>query len=69
MDGCGNLYGTTQAGGGSSACHFGCGTVFRLPEASGTYTETVLHGFTGDPDGPSPGSLIMDASGNLYGTT
>ena len=69
IDGSGNLYGTTQAGGGSSACQFGCGTVFELAEASGVYTETILHNFTGDPDGQSPGSLSMDASGNLYGTT
>ncbi len=69
LDGSGNLYGTTQAGGGSSACQFGCGTVFELAEASGVYTEKILHNFTGDPDGQSPGSLSMDASGNLYGTT
>ncbi len=69
MDGSGNLYGTTQAGGGSSSCQFGCGTVFELVEASGVYTEKTLHSFTGDPDGQSPGSLSMDASGNLYGTT
>ena len=69
MDGTGNLYGTTQAGGGSSSCQFGCGTVFELAETSGVYTEKILHSFTGDPDGQSPGSLSMDASGNLYGTT
>ena len=51
------------------ACQFGCGTVFELAEASGVYTEKILHNFTGDPDGQSPGSLSMDASGNLYGTT
>ena len=69
MDGSGNLYGTTQAGGGSSACQFGCGTVFELVAASGVYSEKILHSFTGAPDGQSPGSLSMDASGNLYGTT
>ena len=69
VDGSGNLYGTTQNG-GSTNCVTGCGIVFSLhPNGDGTYTESVLHGFTGHPDGASPGSLLMDASGNLYGTT
>jgi uncharacterized repeat protein (TIGR03803 family) len=34
-------------------------------------TETVLHSFTGSPDGagPSGGTPVMDKEGNLYGTT
>ena len=61
-DGEGNLYGTTQNGGAASA-----GTVFKL-DPSGKLT--VLHSFTGRPDGSSPrAGLIMDAHGNLYGTT
>jgi len=32
--------------------------------------ETVIYGFSGSPDGSAPyGGLIMDAAGNLYGTT
>ena len=38
VDGNGNLFGTTQAGGGSTACQFGCGTVFELVNSSGNYT-------------------------------
>ena len=69
VDGSGNLYGTTQNG-GSTNCVTGCGIVFSLhPNGDGTYTESVLHGFTGHPDGQSPGALLIDASGNLYGTT
>jgi hypothetical protein len=35
-----------------------------------TYTGTVLHTFTGKPDGGVPnGGLVADSSGNLYGTT
>jgi uncharacterized repeat protein (TIGR03803 family) len=61
MDAEGNLYGT--AGGG------GDGTVFELKQSGGTWTESVLHSFTG-PDGKFPVSgLIFDAAGNLYGTT
>jgi len=68
MDIAGNLYGTTQVGGGSSNCSVGCGTVFKL-DTSGN--ETVLHSFTGSPgDGAIPrATLIMDKAGNLYSTT
>lgn len=62
LDNGGNLYGTTSVGG--SSC--GCGTVFRL-DPSGN--ETVLHSFSGT-DGAYPwAGLVLDAKGNLYGTT
>jgi len=66
-DSAGNLYGVTIWGGGSTGCYdLGCGTIFKV-DASGI--ETVLHGFTGGADGSEPeGALIMDKSGNLYGT-
>ena len=64
MDSSGNLYGTTENGGAS-----GLGTVFELVNASGTYSQKVLHSFNrSDGANPSAG-LIMDSSGNLYGTT
>jgi uncharacterized repeat protein (TIGR03803 family) len=68
-DAAGNLYGTTSYG-GDAACASAtgnCGTVFKV-DASGN--ETVLHAFTGKPDGEAPfGSLVQDGSGNLFGTT
>jgi uncharacterized repeat protein (TIGR03803 family) len=68
MDGSGNLYGTTSGGGSGSS-----GTVFKLtPGSGGTYTESILHSFLGQTsdDGASPAAgLMMDGSGNLYGTT
>jgi uncharacterized repeat protein (TIGR03803 family) len=73
-DSSGNLYGTTE-GGGVSGCGGTCGVVFKLAPpatASGAWTETVLHAFTGSPsDGGVPyfAGLIADSSGNLYGTT
>jgi uncharacterized repeat protein (TIGR03803 family) len=66
-DAAGNLYGTTYGGG--LLCS--CGVVFKLAHNSdGSWTEHVLHRFTGGADGNSPTSeLILDAAGNLYGTT
>ena len=70
LDPDGNLYGTTEYGGTgtcSNGPYAGCGTVFKLAT---TGEETVLHSFTGSPDGSWPNSgLIRDAKGNLYGTT
>jgi uncharacterized repeat protein (TIGR03803 family) len=49
---------------------YGYGTPFRLTLTSGTWTETVLHNFGNGKDGQNPqASLILDGSGNLYGTT
>lgn len=72
FDAQGNLYGTTQQGGiFNSACSgTGCGVVFELTPGSGGWTETVLYSFTGLPDGAFPsGPVVLDAAGNLYGTT
>jgi len=65
----GNLYGTTLYGGTgtcSNGAYTGCGTVFKL---AATGEETILHSFTGSPDGSWPNGLIRDTKGNLYGTT
>jgi len=66
FDAAGNVYGTTRYGGAS-----GNGTVFELtPASNGKWTERVLYQFTGGKDGSQPWSgLILDATGNLYGTT
>lgn len=69
IDESGNVYGTTQRGGDLSLCSgVGCGTVFQIAPDG---TLTVLHAFEGCPtDGAYPGgNLILDAKGNLYGTT
>jgi uncharacterized repeat protein (TIGR03803 family) len=65
LDTLGNIYGTTTNGG-----LYGDGIVFELtPKAGGSSTETILHNFNGT-DGWSPSAgLILDASGNLYGST
>jgi len=64
LDEAGNLYGTTYSGGA-----FGDGNVFKLTRSGGTWTLSTLHDFHGG-DGRNPRcNLIMDANGNLYGTT
>jgi uncharacterized repeat protein (TIGR03803 family) len=62
MDSSGNLYGTTFSGGAS-----GEGSIFEL--AKGSSTITTLASFNGTNGANPHGGLIMDGSGNLYGTT
>jgi len=71
----GVLYGSTAAGGSppSSSCAAGCDTVYELsPPATpgGTWTETILHTFTGqNGDGSYPGPLTLAPNGVLFGPT
>jgi uncharacterized repeat protein (TIGR03803 family) len=76
-DSVGNLYGTA-AYGGTGSCVLvgitgGCGTVFELSppqQKGGAWTETILYSFRGGNDGYVPwGDLVVDKSGNLYGST
>lgn len=61
-DGAGNLYGTTVAGGSNNV-----GTVYEVTPRKQL---RVLYSFTGGADGGQPYSgVILDSSGNLYGTT
>ncbi len=69
----GSLYGTTDWGG-----QYNYGTVYRLRQSCRSATcpweETVLYSFCAarncaDGKNPSPGNLVFDHAGNLYGTT
>lgn len=63
----GNLYGTTLFGGDCGLELGGCGTVFKFSPSGNM---TILHSFNGESDGSSPWcNVILDAAGNLYGTT
>jgi uncharacterized repeat protein (TIGR03803 family) len=67
----GTVYGTTGAGGA-----YGNGVLFGLrpsrevlPAVFSNWTERLLYSFTGGSDGEGPGgSLVLDHSGNVYGT-
>lgn len=61
-DNIGNLYGTTWSGGQNDN-----GVVYKIAPDG---TETLLHVFAGGEDGGAPYStLVIDAKGNLLGTT
>ncbi len=61
-----SLIGTAAAGGASSACVGGCGTIFKVTTAG---VVTTLHSFDStDGAGPVAG-LVQGTDGNLYGTT
>jgi uncharacterized repeat protein (TIGR03803 family) len=64
----GNLYGTAEAGGSTTACNgVGCGIVFKIAP---DHSETILYDFTGGNDGAHPAAgLLRDKRGNLFGTT
>jgi len=71
MDKLGNIYGTTQYGGIKDV-----GTVFKLSQSGGKWTETIIHAFAyslSPPitlDGDLPyGDLYINTDGSLLGTT
>jgi uncharacterized repeat protein (TIGR03803 family) len=71
-DASGDFYGTTY-GGPDYQCppqSEGCGTVYRLSFASGSWKLTTLYDFAGGPDGGNPvAGLVLGARGTLFGTT
>jgi len=67
FDANGNMYGTTWEGGNTNH-----GTVFEMsPDGKGGWNEAVLYNFQGRPTdgGKVSGGVILDAAGNLYGTS
>jgi len=64
FDPSGNLYGTTSGGGQG-----GGGTVFKLTPSNGSWTFSLVYSFISNGGGGPGANLVMDAAGNLYGTT
>ena len=65
FDQAGNLYGTTFNGGIAND-----GTVYQMTPSASGWTESVLYSFQNGSDGEFPyGGVILDAAGNIYGTT
>jgi hypothetical protein len=69
MDSSGNVFGTTAAGGSHAIVTGGAGTVFKQSSTA----ESVLYKFCPSStcaDGEEPeGGVILDGSGNFFGTT
>jgi uncharacterized repeat protein (TIGR03803 family) len=68
LDAAGNLYGVAPTGGAQNV-----GVVFKLSPVSGSkfWTETLMHDFCSAPncsDGSSPSMIVMDATGNVFGS-
>lgn len=61
-----NLYGYAPAGGDTTVCPKGCGSVFKIAPSGKV---TVLHTFTAGDDGAEPTGIVMDGAGNIFGTT
>ena len=68
----GNLYGTTQIGGGGNSCFVqgGCGTIFKITPTGTLTTLYVFCSQSNCSDGIYPyGGLVQGTDGNFYGTT
>ena len=64
FDNDGNLYGTTQIGGRD-----GGGVVYKLSPSGSDWTQSTLYSFGEADNGDPVGGVILDAQGNIYGTT
>ena len=68
----GNVYGTTEFGGGRFGCHdgaYGCGTVFELQKSGTTYQEQIIFRFNGANGYAPVADLYLDSNNTLYSTT
>ncbi len=70
LDPDGRLYGTTSGGGLGDGVLFGLSPAGEvLPSVFSNWMETLLYSFTGGSDGANPGgSLVLDSSGNIFGS-
>jgi uncharacterized repeat protein (TIGR03803 family) len=64
LDPQGDIYGVAKQGGTGCKSN-GCGLIYRIDAAG---NRKVLYRFTGGEDGGFPFGVVVDSSGNLYGT-
>ena len=66
----GNIYGTTLLGGSGGDCNPSpCGNVYELTPGRSGWTEIVIYNFTGREGAYPTSGIILDADGNLFGST
>ena len=67
----GNLYGTTIEGGGwmSGCLEDGCGVAYEISPSNGGWYTSMIYGFVNGSTHTPFSGVIVDSSGNLYGTT
>lgn len=79
LDSAGNLYGATKSG-GTGSCYlgayifgitFGCGTIYKLTDSGGTWTDSVLYNFVrGSGFGIYPsGEFLFENADSFFGVT
>lgn len=64
FDAAGNMFGTTVGGGENNV-----GTIYKLIPTGQGWTESVLYSFSNASGDYPSDTLVIDSSGNLYGTT
>ena len=70
MDQAGNLWGTTELGGGANCDIGGCGTVYKLTHVKSGWVLSQLYAFQGGDDGQYPSSKVTFApDGTIYSNT
>jgi uncharacterized repeat protein (TIGR03803 family) len=67
-DGRGGFYSSTFDGGVPCA-QFSCGTIVKLTPQRKSYSSTILYRFQNNGDGYFANSLIIDAAGEIFGTS
>jgi uncharacterized repeat protein (TIGR03803 family) len=68
LDSIGNAFGVTYMGGDGASCQYGCGTVYEFSPSGSGWTENILYAFM-NGSGIYPSGVLLDVSGNLYGST
>jgi len=69
FDQAGNLYGALQGGGIECNLPYYCGGIFEVSPSGSGWSGKTIYLFTKDYGSNPVGGLLVDAAGNLYGTT
>ncbi len=68
FDSAGNVYGATTSGGAGNCTEHGCGAVYEMTRAGGSWAETVLYSFQTDTGNTPYAGITFDSHGTAFGT-